>query len=313
VVHQNFKGNIQDYWAGYEKKIFKNRNDAQITNAIITLRYLRTRYPEKPDFLHDPLQIYSNEDLYLAGIGISTRKYLKDRYIFNFGVVEDVPAGKSFGITSGYQIRNDTCRSYLGARLSFGDYFKLGYFSYTFEYGTFFYGSLTQQAVFSASTRYFSNLLEIGNWKIRQFIKPQVTLGINRDSYEHLTINDENGIRGFGSSMRGTGKIVFTQQIQSYAPWNLLGFRFGPFLICSLGMLGTAPAGFKKSPVYSQVGIGTLVRNDYLVFNNLQLSVSYYPSIPGDGYNIFKFNSFLTTDFGFRDFSFGKPEIAIFQ
>ncbi|MBN1578478.1 MAG: hypothetical protein JW913_18090 [Chitinispirillaceae bacterium] len=313
-MRQNVKCYTQDYWAGYAKGILKgNTEDKRITNAIVAARYLRIRYPEKPDELHDSMHVYSNEDLYLAGIGISMRKYLRDNYIFNFGVIEDVPVGKTYGITGGYQIRNNTGRLYLGARISFGDYIKWGNLSCTFEYGTFFHGQSSQQGVFSASARYFSNLLEIGNWRIRQFVKPQVTLGMNRFPYDSLTINDENGIRGFNSSLRGTKKIVFTHQTQSYAPWKVLGFRFGPYLICSLGMLGNAPSGFKNSPVYSQLGIGALIRNDYLVFSNIQLSISYYPSIPGDGYNIFKFNSFMTTDFGFRDFVFGKPEIAAFQ
>jgi hypothetical protein len=136
---------------------------------------------------------------------------------------------------------------------------------------------------------------------------------MNRFSYDTMTINNENGIRGFSSSLRGTKKIVLTLQTQSYAPWNVLGFRFGPYLVCSLGMLGNAASGFKNSPVYSQLGAGALIKNDYLVLSNFQLSIAYYPSIPGKGYNVIKINAFRTTDFGFRDFNFGKPETAAFR
>jgi hypothetical protein len=41
--------------------------------------------------------------------------------------------------------------------------------------------------------------------------------------------------------------------------------------------------------------------------NTFQLSVAFYPSIPGNGNNILKMNSFKTTDFGFSDFEIGKP------
>jgi hypothetical protein len=78
-------------------------------------------------------------------------------------------------------------------------------------------------------------------------------------------------------------------------------------------MLGNAKSGFNNSPIYSQLGLGTLIKNDYLVLSNFQISVAYYPSIPGSGYSIVKFNSFITTDFGFGDFIFGKPAIAAFQ
>jgi hypothetical protein len=313
-VMQKLNFNTQDYWAGSANRIFKGNTEYdRSTNAIIAARYLRIRYLEKPDEMHDSLHIYSNEDFYLVGVGVSTLKYLQDNYIFNFGLIEDVPVGRVYGITGGYQIRDATGRLYLSARVSFSDYHKWGYISSTFEYGTFFHGTSLQQGVFAAGANYFSNMFKIGNWRIRQFIKPQITWGMNRFSYDSLTINNENGIRGFNGSLGGTRKIVLTLQTQSYAPWNVLGFRFGPYLNCSLGMLGNATSGFKNSQVYSLLGIGALINNDYLVSSNFQLSVSYYPSIPGNGYNIIKLNSFVTTDFGFGDLLFGKPEIAAFK
>jgi hypothetical protein len=78
-------------------------------------------------------------------------------------------------------------------------------------------------------------------------------------------------------------------------------------------MLGNDAEGFKNSKVYSQIGLGVLIKNENLVFNTFQLSISFYPSIPGIGLNVFKMNSFKTGDFGFRDFEIGKPGKALFQ
>jgi hypothetical protein len=306
--------NTQDFWAGGAIKIFKgNSEDERTTNAIVAGRYLRIRYLEKPNETFDPLDRFSHQDLYLCGIGVSKRKYFKDNYIYNFGIVEDVPVGKVFGITGGFQLRNTIGRAYAGARLSFGDYNDWGYLSASLEYGTFFHGRNLEQGVFSVSANYFSDIFRIGNWHFRQFFKPQLTLGLNRFPYDTLTINNENGIRGFGGAVGGTKKIVLTLQTQSYSPWKVLGFRFGPFLNCSLGMLGNANSSFKNSHVYSQLGIGALIRNEYLVSTDFQLSNAYYPSIPGRGYNVIRPNSYRTADFGFNDFIFGKPQIAAFQ
>ena len=311
---QDLEFNTQDYWAGIASRISNGTTeDERTTDGIVAARYLRIRYHEKPDEAHDSLHVYADEDFFLAGVGISTRKYFRDNYIFDFGVIEDVPVGKVLGITGGYQIRNNAGRPYLGARASYGTYYAWGYMSPAIEYGTFFHGPYLEQGVLAIGAHYFSNLFEIGNWKIRQFMKPQVTWGLKRFSYDSLTINNENGIRGFSGSSRGTKKIVLTLQTQTYAPWKVFGFRFGPFLICSLGMLGNESSGFKNSPLFSQLGIGTLIKNDHLVLSDFQLSVAYYPSIPGSGFNIFKANAFVTTDFGFRDFDFGKPEIVAFQ
>ena len=78
-------------------------------------------------------------------------------------------------------------------------------------------------------------------------------------------------------------------------------------------ILGDEGTRFKNSKVYSQVGVGVLIKNANLVFNTFQLSISFYPLIPGLGQNIFKTNSFKTTDFGFRDFEFGKPSMVVYQ
>ncbi len=315
IVPENSKFGTQDYWTGIAHQVFKgNTETKRVTNLIFTLRYLRVRYSEKPSELSDPYHIYSDEDFYLTAIGISTRKYVQDKYVFNYGVVEDVPVGKVFGLTGGYQVKNNSWRRYLGTRFSFGNFYKWGYMSCNFEYGTFYHASYSQQGVFSAGLNYFTNLFEIGNLKCRQFVKPQLTLGINRFPSESITINNENGILGFNSiSLLGTKKIVLTLQTQSYAPWKLLGFRFGPYLIYSFGMLGNAASGFKKKQVFSQFCLGVLIKNEFLVINNFQVSVAFYPNIPGKGNNVFKINSNSTTDFGFQDFIIGKPGIVEFQ
>jgi len=311
----NLKFSTQDYWAGIAQRIFKGNTEKDlVTNLIFAVRYLRIRYIEKPSEDYDPLHIYSSEDFYLAAIGISARKYVQDKYVFKYDVIEDVPVGVVYGLTGGYQVKNNSGRLYLGMRFSFGKYIEWGYLSSNFEYGTFFNASHAEQGVFTAGINYFTELFEIGKWKFRQFVKPQVTIGINRFPYDSLTLKDGYGLDGFNSSaLIGTDRLLITLQTQSYAPWNFIGFRFGPYLIFSLGMLGDAVTGFKNSKVYSQIGLGVLIKNENLVFNTFQISISYYPLIPGIGQDVFKMNSFRTTDFGFRDFEIGKPAIVGFQ
>ncbi len=314
-VPYNLQFNTQDLWAGKAIEIFKSGREKElITNLVFTARYLRIRYSEKPLVQNDPFHIYSDEDFYLGSIGITSRKYVQDKYIFKFGIIEDVPAGKVYSLTAGYQVKENSRRLYLGIRLSSGNYFKWGYLSSNLEYGTFINGSQSEQGIFTAGINYSTVLFEIGKWKFRQFVKPQVTVGINWFPYDSLTLNDGYGLDGFKSPvLSGTKRLLLTLQTQSYAPWRLLGFRFGPYLNCSFGMIGDDSGGLKRSKVYSQVGIGVLIKNDNLVINTFQISVSFYPLIPGIGNNVFKMNSIKTSDFGFRDFEIGKPGQIIYQ
>jgi hypothetical protein len=311
----NLKIKRQDIWGAKAVRIFEGTQEEDIvTNLIFSARYLRIRYPESPIEKNDPFNIYSNEDLYMAGIGISTRKYVQDTYIFNYGTIEDVPIGKVFELNGGYQLRNKIWRPYLGLRLSFGNYTQSGYLSTNIEYGTFFHNSRKEQSIITVGVNYFTGLFEIGRWKFRQFIKPQISIGANRFTYDTLTLNDGYGIDGFNSTgSSGTKRLMLTLQSQSYAPWNFYGFHFGPFLVCSMGMLGDDVSGFKNRKLYSQIGFGVLIKNENLVFNTFQISISFYPVIPGHGYEIFKLNSYRTTDFGFRDFEIGKPDIVKYR
>ena len=314
---ESFKINSQDFWLGRSFKIFNGKSENERTsNLIIASRFFRTNYLEKPSASYDIREFFSNEKLYLVGIGIANRKFKQDKFIYNYGVIEDVPTGIVYGFTTGYQQKNNFHRYYFGGKFSFGRFYKLGFLSANLEYGTFFKEATSEQNVLSLKFIYFTNLLTAGKWKFRQFLKPEIIIGNKRldSNFDRLSLNDANGIKGFNSqTLLGTKKILFTFQTQGYSPWNLWGFRLNPFLSNTMGMLANGGENFKKSKLYTQLGIGFIISNDYLVFNSFQISISFYPRIPGEGTNLFKTNSFNTEDFGFQDFDFSKPTTVPFQ
>lgn len=315
-ARQRFKYNSQDFWAGYALRISKDSTENQrVTNLIISGRFLNVDYLESPTADYDPIDFYASEHFFLSGIGISTRKYVEDKYIFRNGIIEDVPIGKIFGITTGYQLKNDVGRYYLGGQASFGNYFKWGFLSLNFELGTFFKKSVTEQTAFTFQANYFTNLMDIGKWKVRQFIKPQLIIGINRQNSigDQLTINEDFGIQGFNSALYGNQKAMLTFQTQTYSPWKVFGFRLNPFFNYTIAMLGNKEIGLNESKSYSKIGIGFLITNDYLVFRSFQISLSYFPTIPGNGTNILNTNSLETSDFGFQDFRLDKPRTVIYR
>lgn len=315
-ARQNFKYNSHDFWAGYAFRLFKeNTENSRVTNLIVSGRFLNVAYLESPTVEYDVDDFYSSERFFLSGIGISTRKYVEDKYIFKNGITEDVPIGRIFGITAGYQFKNNNERFYFGGQASFGNYFRWGFLSLNFELGTFFNKSITNQTAFAFQANYFTNLMAIGKWKVRQFIKPQLTIGINRQNSigDQLTINDDYGIQGFKTALYGNQKLMLTFQTQTYSPWKVFGFRLNPFFNYTIAMLGDEENGLRESKAFSKIGIGLIITNDYLVFRTFQLSLSYYPTIPGNGNNIFKTNSLETSDFGFQDFGLDKPRTVIYK
>ncbi len=314
-VSQFLKYNIQDYWGAFALKV-RNRDAERINtqNIIFSGRYYQINYMEYPLPEYDPDNLYTEENLYLLGIGFSDRRYKKDRYLFKYGFIEDVPIGQSYELIGGIQHKNSGNRLYLAAKLSKGGFLKFGYLSGELEYGSFFKNSGVEEGVFTAQLNYFSPLLEIGGWKFRQFIKPQLMFGINRLETDRLYLNDYFGLKGFDSDyITGTRKFVCNFQTQVFSPWDIWGFKLAPYLLYSFGMLGDDQYGFSQSKVYSMFGLGLLIRNDHLIFNTFQISISYYPYIPGSGYNVFKLNSYQASDFGLMDFDIQKPDKIIYQ
>ncbi|OBX25700.1 hypothetical protein LX77_02219 [Gelidibacter algens] len=324
---ESFRYLTQDFWGGHAFQLFKGNSEKErTTNLISSLRYLHVDYRERPTAAYDKIGYFTNESFYLGGVGIASRQFIKDDYIFRDGIIEDVPIGTVYAVTGGYQRKNQHNRMYLGARASHGNYFNWGYLSTNFEIGTFVNDSHLEQTTISLQANYFTNLISLGsNWKMRQFVKPQILIGTNRLASEgdRLTIDQSNkfrgvydnnfdlkngaGIQGFDSDLMGTKKYVLSLQTQFYSPWEVLGFRLNPYINFSAAMLGDEDASIKNSKVYSSIGAGFIIRNDYLVFSSFQLSFSFFPKIPGQGNNIFKTNAFETEDFGFQSFELGKP------
>lgn len=314
LPQQSIKFNFQDYWAGYAIPLFKKENSTseRLNNLIISGRYFHMDYQETPVANLDPANHYSNEEFYLMGVGISRRGFVQDRFIRNYDIVEDIPVGMSYGVTSGFQRKNHEKRFYLAGGVKFGNYYSLGYFGFEARYGGFIVDNKGQQTVFSLSGNYFTRLMNWGNWKFRNFISSNLILGGNRvDSPgDRLTLNERDplGIPGFRSiEVVGTKKWLTNVQIQSYSPYDFLGFRLSPFLSGSFGLIGNE--NLLKGKMYTKIGIGVLFTNDYLIFNNFQLSFAWYNTIPGEGTNIYKTNAFNIYDYDLMEFDFGKPQL----
>jgi hypothetical protein len=314
---QRYKADFQDYWAGHSVRLFKGNSEYQrSSNFFTTARFYNKNFVENPVITNDILGVYANENLYLASLGIASRKYIQDKYIFNFNIVEDIASGFSYTVTGGFQNKNNVNRTYFGGKAALGNLFKFGYLGTNFEYGTYINNGIIEESAAVFKAIYFTNLEEIGTWKFRQFINPEVVIGINRPNFvsDRITLNGESGINGFNSqSLFGTKKLLISFQTQGYSPWKVTGFRLNPYFRYTMGLIGDDNRSLFSSKVYSQIGVGVIISNDYLVFKSFQFSFSYYPNLPLDGGSIYKTNAINTSDFGLENFGILKPELVKYQ
>jgi hypothetical protein len=314
---QNYKIKTYDIWGAHSFRIFNEISEfSNATNLIFSLGFTNSQYLDKPDIVYDPVQFNSSSKILLSTIGIASQRFFQDKYIFRFGQVEDIPYGKTFALTAGVQNKNNVNRAYYGGRFAYGDYFNFGYLQGNLEYGTFLNNSKTEQTTIKVELNYFTDLFSIGSWKFRQFVKPVLVFGNNRlnSPKDRLHLIDVNGIPGFnGAPLVGTMKFLTTFQTQSYSPKNWYGFNMSPFLNFTIGFLSDPNTTYLNNKIYSQIGVGVLISNNYLIFNSFQLSFSYYPSLPIDGSNVIKTNAFQNSDIQYRDFQIGQPYVVPYQ
>jgi hypothetical protein len=316
IANYSVRFNNIDTWVARSFQLADDTSElARNTRVILSMRYQNIIYHDINISTIDPENVFENTNLFLGTIGLSSRNYYHDYYIYRFGTPEDVPAGRLISTTLGYEYGKSVGRIYTGINIGAGNHFdKLGYFSVFGGWGTFWNGSKTEQSVLNGSIGYFSNLFSAGRWHLRQFIKTQAVFGFDRKTIESINLNLENGLRGFESErILGTKKLILSLQTQGYAPFSFIGFKFAPFIYCDFGIVGNENSSLFKSRVYQTYGIGLIIKNELLIINNFQFTVALYPIVPGVGRNIFKFDPVRSYDFTFNDFEIDKPTLVPFQ
>ncbi len=105
-----------------------------------------------------------------ASAALSIQKYTKTKLFYAYGRTEDIPYGALFKVTTGREFNEFKQRTYLGGEVSFGKSSKaLGYFYAYAGLSTFLNKNQTEQGVLTIGTNYFSNLITLGESKIRNF------------------------------------------------------------------------------------------------------------------------------------------------
>ncbi|MBB6612332.1 hypothetical protein H7F15_14875 [Pontibacter sp. Tf4] len=302
----------RDAWFGRAFK-FKSYNLGYEPRGrlILGVRVIDTKYHIVPT------ENFHSNQLYLGSIGYSVRKYYKDRYLFGFGRTEDIPTGGIVSVTTGYQDGAGTNRRYFGASAAFAQYRShLGYLYGNVSWGSFLNDDTWEQGKLEVQSLYFTRLYERGNWKLRHYLQTRATFGLNRNPEELLTINNNDGLRGFNSEMlRGSKRLTLNYEANLYTPFSFLGFKLATLAFADVAWLS---AGNKTSPLknkpYTGFGLGLRFRNEYLSFSTIQILFSFYPRLPvNEDIRGFKVYEASRPYYDFTDFRFERPGVAEFR
>ena len=306
----------EDVWLGRSFALTKGKTHSWIEpRLVLTGRIYDMHYTSRPDLRYDPLRLNQNSTLYLGGVGISNRNYYKDVNIYRFGATEVVPEGRLVSFTAGYRKSDILKEYYCGVKLAGARHIKhIGYLAELVEYGTFLQNSRSTKGALNAELKFLSDQIKYENWNIRAFGDLKSTLGYRRDAGESLNINGSNGLTGFNSDLlTGNCRTVLNLAFVFYSPYKFMEFQFAGIIFTGFGRLSDTPLAMASGPVYRNYGLGLLIRNENLVLSTIQLSINFYPQIPGRMPNSFQFNPSSIPDIRFSDFYLSKADVVAYQ
>jgi hypothetical protein len=116
---------------------------------------------------------------------------------------------------------------------------------------------------------------------------------------------------GFNNgTLLGKTKMILNLEAVSYAPYNIIGFRFASLLLVGGGILETDKIKLFKSPVYQSYAVGLLIRNENLLNASFEISYGIYPNLPDGNTRFYKFNPVTSFTLKVRTFAISKPTIV---
>jgi len=299
-----------DLWLGKSIKISDKKTlFNQSTNIIVGERYYASTYQKRPPFSIDVQRSNLNSSAFIGNIGFSVQQFYKDKFIYRFGANEDVPEGLIMQFLYGATKKEfSPLRYYTGIELARAKHFKFGYATATFSYGMFFNKYISNDITTNYKINYFSDLLRIGKWYIREFINYNLVYGQNKLPEEKISLTSDE-LYGFNSgSLKGNTKMVLNIETVAYAPYNLIGFRFAPVLLAGFGMLGDQQNNVMNSNLYQAYSLGLMVRNENLLSSTFQVSFGVYPFLPNGANNVVKYDPVTSFTIHVRTFTVSRPQ-----
>ncbi len=269
---------LRDYW--FLRSFLLD--EGSVARLIIGVRYTNNNVSDKPYILPDSYYRLQRYRIYLASAALSFQKYYKTSLIYGYGRVEDIPYGGLVRLTWGRELNEFKERTYIGIDASIGRSARpVGYFFGSAGIGTFLNGDHTEQGLLSFKLDYFSNLLYLGGYRIRNFIKAEYIRGFSRYTDEMIYFGNENGFTGFrNDSISGRQRLYVSLESVAFSPLQFYGFRFAFFAFADFALLSETNQVLSNGSVLSGIGGGLRVRNDNLIFNTFQIRLGWFPLLP---------------------------------
>lgn len=312
--YYRYEYGVGDVWAGYNLGARKYLNDQKLhVKKFFGLRYFNYHFFETPYQVNDKVfdQRFNSRQGVLASLTLFRQYYYKTRYIYGFGVTEDIPAGFNVSITAGWYKQLDLSRPYLGVdAYRYIVSRKRDIAGLFIRSGMFLNRGNIEDASLMFGGSFFTRILYAGNKRVRQYFRGSYSAIINRVALNPLRINNALGIRNFNSDLAsGNSRLALRSETFVFLEEKYFGFRLAPFASGDLVYLSHNKSTTDESGIFYGLGGGIRARNENLVFGTFELRGIIIPR-KGTGDNRFKISVAVNLQFRYNSSYVSKPDIA---
>ena len=315
---KNYSYNLIDVWAGYNftnqyKKTGYNSSKPNIGIELRSFNMDFTQRPFQPKL--DSIPNYNSRNFILSQLVFYHQDFFKTNYFFGFGRTEDIPMGYTYSASLGFESWMGLKRTYTAIQTQ--KYVLLGknLISTTFAFGGFWDSLHFQDAVLHFQIDYYSNIFRFKDQKLREFLHFDYINGFNKNLYQPVNINRENGIYGYRNTLfNNYQRLNLSAQTNYYSPISIYGFKFNFYLLLQASLLADSKKSVFTSPFYSGFTVGCQIRNENLSFNTLQISASFQPIVAtNNGPSSIFLSITSVTAFNFPIFALTQPTLIQFR
>lgn len=303
-----------DAWMGYNIGAKKYLHDKKLhIKKFIALRYFNTKFFETPHQINENIfdQRFNSKQGIIGGLTLFRQYYYKTKYIYGFGITEDVPAGFNISINAGWYRQLDLSRPYLGVdayRYFVSPKRDIGcLFART---GLFLHNGSFEDIGILYGASIFTRIIPVGNIKWRQYFRASYATILNRVALDPLRMNNTLGLQKFNSDLAsGERRLALRAESAFFLQQKYFGFKFAPFLTGDFIYLGKNNSTIDASGIFYGLGGGFRTRNENLIFGTIELRGIVYPrKVQGD--NIVKLSAAINLKFRYNGSYVSKPDIV---
>lgn len=280
-------------------RAFTLSQDNSIRRFVLSLRYRSKKNTYKNPILKDYVEgrllpyKYVNNKIVLMQASLYENSYRREFMVYNFGTTEDIAEGYNISTQFGYSyFDNINNAAYSSLSMSYGtNKIVKGNMYVSSSISSFFDKKNSFGGVFKFDAKYFTPLIFIAGHQFRQFLTldysklldPDRYLGDNIYMGEHTTMK----VKDWRNGIKGTQQFLFKSETDFFSRYQILGFRVLFYNFLDLGWITSGGKMFASDNFNYGFGGGIRLRNNFIIFNTINLKLGFYPKLNQEGFGSF--------------------------